>query len=299
MIATLLAIAALGGCSGDSNGTGGGDKSAAGKKQGDEKGDGGKGDGGKGGGGEEPAPTPNPLGPPPQHEDIAAAQERIAAALESDDCEEINELNPVSRPNLNTAKRCDYLKRLKGLPVSASAEYGGLAGVIDYTQGKRILNAVLIRDTDGLYHIAYVDKFANAKDVGTEFPEKAFDEAAEKAVNALADGDCDAFKEVAFVEFGRGSRPDKELCPRVEANPVASRLERLPEAKPKAIGGNAVFGFYELDTPKTFFTLVLRHQTPSDHLPKGEELPENAAEYAYVDAYRTNERKPPETSSGP
>src|SRR5918996_6501443 len=141
--------------------------------------------------------------PPAAQESIGEAEKKIRFLLASDDCDAINELNPVSRQEfLNTEDRCELLKRLDGLKVRGAEEYGDAGAVIDFASGKRTVSAVLIRDQDGLFHVAFIDLLRGVPSVDTRFA-KQFDGAAERAVEALADKDCDAFLDVAYRRPGR------------------------------------------------------------------------------------------------
>ena len=241
------------------------------------------------------APTPDPLGPAESKETIEEATDRITDTLAGGDCAEIGELNPISRPTLATDSRCEYLKRLDEFEVAGSEAFGegdGAAGVIDFSVGARTFTAVLVRDADGLFHIAFVDFFRGTESVGTK-PAKGFGEAAEQAVDALVDGDCGAYREVVYERFGRGAAGKDAVCSYVESNPLAKTAETFPEAEPVAIGGNAGYAFYSFGKPGVSFTLVLAEQA-EDPEGKAPPLPKGAARYAFVDAYVTNRREAPD-----
>jgi hypothetical protein len=243
-------------------------------------------------GGEAPPPNARPIGPPKAKESIKDAEKRIARTVESEDCDVVNELNPISREPLDSRTRCKYLQRLDGLPVLGSDSFGG-AGVIDYRFADRVLTALLIVDTDGLYHVALFDPLNPKPSVGTKFAKQEFGRAVDDATRALADSDCDAYIEVAHRRFGRGARPEKEICELIEPNPVQAIRSTDPDAKPEPLGGNASYAFYMLGSPGINFTLVLGRQTDAA-LPEGiDELPKGSAEYAYIDAYLTNRRAQP------
>jgi hypothetical protein len=228
--------------------------------------------------------------PPASQESVKDAEKNIMFLLASDDCDAINELNPVSRQEvLNTEERCESLKRLDGLKVRGAEEYGDGGAVIDFASGKRAVSAVLIRDQDGRFHVAFIDLFRGVPSVDTKLA-KQFDDAAERAVEALADKDCDAFVDVAYRRFGRGAGSTEQVCPRVEQNPFASAFEAYPKAKVKRLGGNEAYAFYSVSTPGVHYTIVLAHETEKG-APKGAPpLPKGAAEYGFVDAYVTNTR---------
>jgi hypothetical protein len=231
-----------------------------------------------------------PMKPPASQETVKEAEKKISFLLASDDCDAINELNPVSRQEfLNTEQRCEALKRLAVLKVRGAEEYGDAGAVIDFASGKRTVSAVLIRDQDGLLHVAYIDPFRGVPSVDTKLANQ-FDRAAERAVNALAKKDCDAFLDVADRRLGPGAGSRDQVCPRVEQNPIANAFEAYPKAKVKRLGGNEGYGFYSVSTPTIHYTIVLAQQTEKRAPPNAPPLPKGAAEYAYVDTYPTNTR---------
>jgi hypothetical protein len=228
--------------------------------------------------------------PPPSRESVKEAEKRIASLFASGDCDAINELNPVSRQEfLDTAGRCQALKHLDGLKVRGAEEYGDAGAVIDYASGSRTISAVLIRDRDGLFHVAFIDLFRGVPSVDTKLAER-FDGVAERAVKALADTDCGAFLDVAYRRFGRGAGSRDQVCPRVKENPITNLFEAYPKAKTERLGGNEGYGFYSVRTPGVYNTVVVAHQTEKGAPPKAPELPKGAAAYGYVDAYVTNTR---------
>jgi hypothetical protein len=63
--------------------------------------------------------------PPASRESVKEAKKKITTLLASDECDRINELNPVSRQQfLDTKDRCESLKRLDGLKVRGAEAYG-------------------------------------------------------------------------------------------------------------------------------------------------------------------------------
>src|SRR5918995_6812050 len=199
--------------------------------------------------------------PPAAQESIGEAEKKIRFLLASDDCDAINELNPVSRQEfLNTEVRCELLKRLDGLKVRGAEEYGDAGAVIDFASGSRTVSAVLIRDRDGLFHVAFIDLLRGVPSADTKLA-KQFDGAAERGVKALANRDCDAFLDVAHRRFGRGAGSRDQVCPRVDENPIANFFEAYPKAKTERLGGNEGYGFYSVSTPGVHVTAVLARQT--------------------------------------
>ncbi len=225
-------------------------------------------------------------------ETVNEAVERIDGVLSNGECEQIYDLNPLSRPKLATESRCEALRGLAGLPVKAAAAYGKVAAVVDYQRGDRTVSALLVGDADGRFHIAFIDPFLGTPSVGTK-REPRLDVAAERAVRALRGRDCAAFLDVAYRRFGFGGGTDAEVCDRVETNPVAAlagggktRLERL--------GGNAHYAFYGLETRDSFLTVIAARQTEAgipEALPQEiARLPDGAPEYGFVDALQTGPR---------
>jgi len=244
---------------------------------------------------------PSLMGTPPVEESIDEAVDRIDDVLRSGDCEKINELNPLGRPQLATEQRCEVLKRLEGLEVAKAAEYGKLGAVINYERGLGTVSAVLVRDSDGLLHLAFIDPFIAEPSVGSELA-KEFERVAEQGTKALAERECEPFLELAFRRFGLGAGEDGEVCDRVETNVVAALLEAGGEAKPVDLEGNSAYAFFGVDTPSSYITVIAARQTEeglSEELPKEiAELPEGAGEYGIADALRTNPRQPIEAPAG-
>ena len=239
------------------------------------------------------------MGPPPVDESVDDAVARIEDAVSSGDCETINDLNPLGRPGLATERRCEVLKRLEGLTVVGKAEYGKLGAVIGYERGARTLNVVLVRDADGLLHIAFIDPFTGKSATDGDLA-KPFAKVADQGAAALAEKDCEAFLEVAYRRFGLGAGKDRDVCDRVKKNIVAALLERGGEPKALNLAGGSTYAFFGVDTPFSYLTLIAGRQTETG-LPKEApkaiaELPKGAPDYGVVDALRTNPRQPIEAA---
>jgi hypothetical protein len=242
-----------------------------------------------------PAPAATgqkPPGPPAISETIDAAVRRIDDVVSSGDCEQIGALNPLTRPKMANPSRCEVLKGLAGLQVKRAAAYGGVAGVVDYVRGDRIVSVLLVGDRDGLFHVAYIDAFRGTPSVGTERVSD-LDSAAERAVRALRQHDCAAFLEAAYRRFGFAGGTDAEVCERVKVNPLAG-LEPRGQARLERLGGNGHYAFYGLDTPSSYLTLITAQQTeagvPETMPERIAALPNGAPAYGFVDAFRTNPR---------
>jgi hypothetical protein len=237
-------------------------------------------------------PPPPPLKHPAKaKESIDQAGQRIAGALGSGDCKTVNSVNPLSRPTVSTDARCKYLQRFKDMTVQGAEAFDG-GGVIAYTLGQRTLNAVVVVDDDGLFHLVYIDPFIDENSVGTKLAPQ-FKKAAKKAVTALKDKDCATFLTVAYRRVGAAARSDEDVCGRIDNNQIAHIYDAYPDAKLKPLGGNADYAFFGIETP-VFYTVVLARQPKKISLPQPHPLPAGAGEYAYFDTFRTNRRGPPQ-----
>src|SRR5262245_46994004 len=231
-------------------------------------------------------------GPPAMSESIDEAIQRIDEVVSSGDCEQIDALNPLSRPQLANPSRCEVLKSLAGLQPRGAAAYGDAAAVVDYARGDRTVSVLFVGDRDGLFHVAYVDAFRGTPSVGTK-PVHELDIAAERAVRALRRHDCAAFLEAAYRRFGFAGADDAEVCARVKRNPLA---ELAPHGKVRLdrLGGNAQYAFYGLATRNSYLTLIAAHQTeagvPETMPERIAALPKGAPAYGFVDAFQTNPR---------
>jgi len=237
-----------------------------------------------------------PVGPPPQKESLADAAKRIASTVASGDCAKINALDvktPKNASQQKLQKSCAKLKKRLAKKPSKMQSFKGLAGVFDYAGKRRHSTAVLLRTSDGLYHYAFTSRFVNGPTVGTPFAPK-YNEVAKTAFNALKTKNCDAFLKVAYVVTGPASKGRQKVCPRFSKNIVAKTVEKTPSATPKLIGGNRYFAFYGVNG-KTYLTMVLARQSPSQRPPGTKPgklvVPKGAPEYAYVDAFPTNEKQ--------
>ncbi len=264
---------------------------------------GGCGSSGGGGGGSGQAQTSQPasgapaqLGPAKPKESIDAARTRINETLSSGDCDRIAKLNPLSRPALDNPKRCAALKRLASLKATGVAAYPG-GGIIDYAVGPRTLAAILVVDSDGLYHIALLDPFVGKPSVGTPFAPQ-FDAAARKVATALAHRDCQGFLAVASRQIGPGTLNRKQLCP-LPKNPFSVIGDRFPSAKPQRLGGNADFAFYSYGTAGVNYTLLFARESNEGLPPTLPKVPKGAATYAYLMAYPTNTKQAGGSSTTP
>ncbi len=240
--------------------------------------------------------APKQLGPPKSKESIDQAQARINETLSSGDCDRIAKLNPLSRATLDNPKRCAALRRLASLKATGAAAYPG-GGILDYAIGPRTLAAILVVDSDGLYHIALLDPFVGKPSVDTPFAPQ-FDATARKVATALAHRDCQGFLAVASRQIGPGTLNRKQLCP-LPKNPFSVIGDRFPSAKPQRLGGNAYFAFYSYGTAGVNYTLLFAHQSNEGLPPTLPKVPKGAATYAYLGAYPTNRKQAGDSSTTP
>jgi hypothetical protein len=231
-------------------------------------------------------PSAKRIGPPPAQETLAQAEDRITKAVSEKTCDGIDALVPTSRPSAATPQRCDFYKRLAGLKIVGDAEYKDLAAVIDFDNGPSFATLVLIRDDDGLYHAAVLDFSVEKPATQTKIDTQAYNDAAARAVSAVRDRNCDAYLAILDRQFGLGSAPEDEICPKLnrESNLFANALASDVLAKPELLGGNGNWAFYGLSTAYGYYTLVFANQPPTPTAP-------DAAPEAFVDGYLTNPAK--------
>jgi len=226
---------------------------------------------------------------PADGESVAEARRRISRVLATERCKRINGLNPLSRPQLDAAARCESLRRIADLAPVAAEHFGSGGAVIDYVRGARTVSVLLVRDSDDRLHVAFIDPFLGEPSVGSAMPD-AFDRAARDAVASLRAGGCEEFLALAYRRLGPGAGSRGEVCSRLDAYGPAKLLRDAPEAKPRRYGGNGSYALYRVAAGDADLTFVLARQEDAEGLP-GEvaELPGEAARYAFVDAYRVDE----------
>jgi hypothetical protein len=211
--------------------------------------------------------------------------------IASGDCEEIAALDPLVRVAATDAEaqkaRCKALEsRFKNAEPADSAKYGEGGAVVTYRTPRRV-NALLILDEDGRYHIAFPDVYLPGASISGK-PAKEFDRVAEDAVNALRDKDCDAFLDVAHRRYGPGALEEDQACDYVDQNPLAILFENFPDAELEQFGGGPDYAFYGIAGPGAHFTLVLARESDKGVPNFVEPLPGDAPEYALAGVFRTN-----------
>jgi hypothetical protein len=223
------------------------------------------------------------IGPPPMKETIQQAAARIHRLIKSGDCGAINKLLPLSHTAGATTGRCHVTEQLASSSPVLVRSYKGLAGVIDYPRGAGFTTAVLVRDSDGLYHVAFFQSGERHTAANTDF-DPQFTPAVGRALAAIRARDCTRFLKLSFHAFGPESGDLKADCARLqhENNTFAATLSDDPFAKPKLIGGNAYFAFYGIRSAFGYYTVVmiLQPRTPTAA---------GVATHAYFDNYLVNE----------
>ena len=132
--------------------------------------------------------------------------------------------------------------------------------MIDYEIDRRIYSAILIRDSDGLYHVAFFNPFGVAETVGTKYAKAVRPTANERwrrsrsaTARPIYGGRCSG----ASASAARTRRRSASSS-RTTRSPSSSK--RFPDAEFKASGGNADYAFYTLATPATHWTLVFARE---------------------------------------
>ena len=227
-----------------------------------------------------------PVGPPPAEESITEARRRIGKTIASGDCKSINALYTLANIATKTDQDCSTLMTLGGSRPSGAASYGEQGGVLDYSTEDGPASIILVRDSDGLFRIAFVAAHESPATVKTPLA-KGSDAIANAAVAAVRKEDCDGFLRVANREGGIGALPRAAACRKIASDPLQPGLFNSPRARPKRLGGNGVFAFYGLDTPSSYFTIVLARTGDSDSGP-AQSSGGASSRYSYVASYRTN-----------
>ena len=223
-----------------------------------------------------------PIKGPKPKETIDQAKRRIVRTIASGDCEQINKLNPISRPDYRTPEKCEEFKALARAGPSAAAVYSGGA-VIEYPVKGRTLRAVLVVDSDGYYSIALVDRTHTGPSIGTKLSPE-FDQVARQVVDAFRNTDCDAYTQLALRRYGVGSTGSCSFLENPQ-NPLSSVIDSYADARAKPLGGNRDYAFYGVASPAAFVTMILARESDSDVAAGTPPLPGDAPEYGFVNAF--------------
>lgn len=216
---------------------------------------------------------------------VVTLQHAIERAMASGDCERINKLNPISRPDFRTPERCESLQRLDGLEPGGGASYGKKGAVLDYAKGERTINVVAILDADKRFHVALIDGFLGEPTVGTKLDRK-FVGAAEETVAALRAGDCKGVLGIAYRRSGPGAGHDEAACLQLQQYPLSTILRLDPDAEPKLLGGNSAFAFFQIESADADTTMIMARQAEAPELPDGVgKLPKDAPRLGFAGAF--------------
>jgi hypothetical protein len=242
--------------------------------------------------GQQPAvPDLSARGAPPTNETFAEALTRIENVIQTKNCGEINSLSLLTTAAAgNKAELCRSLQAVAGLKVLGAADYGNQAGVIDYAAGDHVLSMIVLRDSDGLFHVAFVSPFNAQTTINTRLA-GGFRPIARRAVAAIRARDCARFLAVANRRLGPGTLSPAAACDAVTASRgLSDLLKGAPNARLVPLGGNGFYAFYALPTRTAFLTMVLAKETnavPPSIASTTRPLPRGAPRYGYVQAYQT------------
>ena len=227
--------------------------------------------------------TGRPIGPPSSREGIDAARRRIDQAIASKDCGRIGPLYTIGSPSRESRESCSLLVGLAQTTTAAgmSSSYGEEAGVLDYVASGESVSLVLVRQADGLFHIAFPVAHRAPASVGTEIGKDA-DAVAATLVNSVRAGSCAGFLSVVDPHAGVGSLPRDQACDSLQNDPIRAAAFNAPDVRPRRLGGNRLFAFYAFDTPGSYLTIVLARGDTGD--PSGA-----LGSYGYIASFVTNE----------
>lgn len=215
---------------------------------------------------------------------IGAAEEsfdeavaRIENALASDSCDDIAAIAWGGGDDLAPGEvedRCDVLKRRFGSdgPTQAIA-IGEAGGVVEFEPAHRkATRAVLVAADDGLLRPVFYDYVnTGADDLAEGGNRKLFAKAAEKALKAMAKGDCDALAAVSHHERSRDW-----VCS-VAGGSLAQTLERKDRTL-EPLGVSSDYALYGIQGGTVHWVLVMARQpkavtSAADGYPDKKEAP--------------------------
>jgi hypothetical protein len=203
-----------------------------------------------------PAPTkPAQVGPRPA-EPAKQAAERVAEAVEKNDCSQPNKLFVFDEV---TRSLCKQL--LPGVepaqPIQIKA-YGSGA-LMQTADGGR---AILMLDSDRRYKV--VTSFGGSLDIPTVPAQKA-DEAMSFVVGAIRRDDCGDIVRLSLTYSNGGS--GKKFCALKPVRQLHAALDKHYTASPKPLGGDGNFAFYGLEAKPHYYTLLfIADRTGSTYL---------------------------------
>lgn len=227
----------------------------------------------------------SPTGLPPVKENVIQAERRIASTVASGDCDQIKALFILSTVKEQPDQSCQTLSLVEGARLSGAEAYAGQAAVLDYSTPSEPSSIVLLRDADGLFHIAFIAPHSRPSTVDTPL-EKSADRNADAVVRAVRANDCDGFLANSNSAGGVGALPNRPACQQMATDPVRRAQFDDPAIRPIRLGGNERFAFYSLDGPRVYVAMVLAKRDPGTGV---QWSPRAAADrYGYVASYVTN-----------
>lgn len=178
--------------------------------------------------------------------------ERMARLLETTtrkrDCPQLNEILARSLTSLSCPSDPALRTSMADFEIVGAEEYG-TGAVVDYTSGdvKDGAALVLFSSPDrnwGVSRFGVVTK--PSTDTSDAQSRAGFRNAIDGYLDAIQRRDCKAYMAVTFTD-GRSRR---DVCRTTfsATRALRARLNANPEAKPKYEGGNAVYGFFTLET---------------------------------------------------
>jgi len=180
--------------------------------------------------------------------------ERMAKLLETTtaakDCAQLEEINQRSPSRFSCPPAKALRKSMASFEVVGVEEYG-TGAVVDYKSGKLDDGAAILLFVSpdrnwGIGRFGVVTK--PSTETSDEDSREGYDEAVDRYLTAVRERNCKAFEKVAFT----GGVKRKDVCKvsLAATKPLAKRLKANPSAAPSYAGGNATYGFYNLETRK-------------------------------------------------
>lgn len=192
-------------------------------------------------------------------EQFEARLKTAVAAIQSDQCDAVEQFNSRAGFQLPCDKKTKKL--FDGFEITGSKAYG-TGGVVEFRDAE-------VKDGVGAYTVAIGEdgKFQITGPISPilsktslrDEPRQAdaMDKAAEDMVAAIRTNDCNAFHLAVITPEGM-SKPEACKQELTEAyGPLHQQLTRHKDAKPERIDGNDQFMFYSLQTGDEYRTLIV------------------------------------------
>jgi hypothetical protein len=209
--------------------------------------------------------TSDPSTEPTRTSDIGAADEtfdeaatRIEDALASDDCSEIASIAWGAGDGLSdkqTADQCEALKKRFGSePPTGAVPMGAAGGVLAFAPpDRKVTRAVLIADSDGLLRPIFFN-YVSPSDKLTERGKPApFAMAADKALKAMANSDCDALAAVSYYGHSRD-----RVCAMAEGS--LAKAAKAKDRKLERLGVSSDYALFGIQGKGLHWVLVMARQ---------------------------------------